>query len=124
MDTSKGCASGSTRRRSTRAAAGPLLPTAADWLFRRPGRRARHCMADGRFLCPARVSRSGVARGAARSLDDFPNAPPDRPRDTRGGLHVDTAAPRGCGLSEGRTVGIDATTLEANAALRSAVAAL
>src|SRR5687768_6034949 len=43
------------------AAAGALLPAAADWLFRRPGLRARDRVACGGFVCPARISRIGVA---------------------------------------------------------------
>ena len=42
------------------------------------GRRARDRLAGGRFVCPARVSRPGVAGSAARSFDDFPHASPDR----------------------------------------------
>lgn len=42
---------------------------------------ACHCMACRGFVCAARVSRAGVARGAARSLDDFPHTSVDRFRD-------------------------------------------
>ena len=73
-----------------RAATRPLLPVAADRLFRRLGRRARDCVAGGRFVCPARVSRTGVARRAARSFDDLPDTSLDRSRDARGGLHLDS----------------------------------
>ena len=34
---------------------------------------------------------------------------------------MDAAVPRGSGLIKGKTIGIDATTLEANAAMRSIV---
>ena len=49
------CPSGSMRTVADRAAAGTLLPLAADRLFRRLGRRACHCMAHSRiFVCAAR----------------------------------------------------------------------
>ena len=35
----------------------------------------------------------------------FPHAPTDRPRDARGGLHLDAAAPGGCGLGQGQDRG-------------------
>ena len=49
----------------------------------------------------ARVSRVGVAGGAARPFDDFPDPSLDRSRDARGGLHLDAAAPRRRGPGEG-----------------------
>ena len=52
---------------------------------------------------------------------DFAHASLDRSRDTRGRFHLDAAATRRRGLVKGKTVGIDATTLEVNAALRSIV---
>ena len=85
------------------------------------GRRARDRVARGRFVCAARVSRAGVAGRAAGSFDDLAHASADRSRDAPGGVHVDAAAAGGRGLVKGKTVGIDATTLEANAALRSIV---
>ena len=61
--------------------------------------------AGGGFVCAPRVSGAGVAGGAAGSFDDFPKAPTDRPRDARGGLHLDAAAPGGCGLGQGQDRG-------------------
>ena len=95
--------SGSTPdERPTGAAAGTLLPAAADRLLRGPGLRARDRVARGRFVCAARVSGLGVAGGAARSFDDLPDASLDRSRDARGRLHVDAAASgrRGPGQGE------------------------
>ena len=62
----------------------------------------------------------------------LPEAPPDHSTISRtrrlidlethrGGLHLDAAAAGGRGPGQGQDVGIDATTLEANAALRSIV---
>ena len=85
-------------RGPARAAAGPLFPAAADRLFRRPGCRARDCVACRGFVCAARVSRVGVARGAAGPFDDLAHASLDRSRDARGRLHLDAAAPGRRGL--------------------------
>lgn len=62
-----------------------------------------------------------VAGGAARLFDDLPDAALDRSGDARGGLHLAAAATGRCRFGQGKTVSIDATTLEANAALRSIV---
>ena len=43
-------------------------------VFRRLGRGARDRVARRRFVGVARVSRAGLARSAARSLDDFAHA--------------------------------------------------
>src|SRR4029453_3256669 len=88
-------------RGTPRAAPGPLLPVVADWLFRRIGRGARHCLACGGFVCIARVSRARDARGAARPFDDLPHAAVDRSRDARGRLQLDAAATRRCGAGQG-----------------------
>src|SRR4051812_11771073 len=82
---------------------------------------ARHRVARGGFLCAPRVSRAGAARCAAGSFDDFANPAPDRSGNARSRLHLDLAAARDVGLVKGKTIGIDATTLKANAALRSIV---
>jgi hypothetical protein len=42
--------------------------------FRRPGCGARDCMACCRFVCAARVSRFGIARGAAGPFHHLPHA--------------------------------------------------
>src|SRR5262249_11944409 len=57
-----------------------LLPVAADRVLRRSGRGARDRMACGRLVCAARVSRAGVAGGAAGPFDDLAQASPDRSR--------------------------------------------
>ena len=53
------------------AAAGPLFPAAADRLFRRLGRGARHRVAGGRFVCAARVSRAWCCRRRRRIIRRF-----------------------------------------------------
>ena len=47
--------------------------------------------------------------------------PRDRCGDASGGVHVGPAAPGGRRLLKGRTIAIDATTLQANAAMQSIV---
>src|SRR5688500_18008154 len=64
------------------------------------GRRACDRVASGRFVRPARVSRTRVAGGPAGSLDDLAHTPPDRSRDARGGLHLDAAATGGRRLGQ------------------------
>ena len=64
----------------------------------------------------------GAAGGDAGSLDDFAHASADRSRDaSRRSSPGCCSGWRTPGLVKGKTVGIDATTLEANAALRSIV---
>lgn len=108
-------------RGPAKSAPGALLSAAADRLFRRLGRRTCDCGACRGFVCPARVSRVGVAGGAARPFDDLSHASFDRSGDARSRLHLDAAATRRRRIGERQTVGIDATTLEANAAPRSIV---
>ena len=59
-------------------------------------------------------------RTPARSFDDLADAAPDRCRDAPRHLHVGARLVE-AGLLKGKTVAIDATTLEANAAMRSIV---
>ena len=47
------------------------------------------------------------------------HAATDRRRDARGGVHVGARAAGRSGSGAGKTVGVDATTLEENAAMRS-----
>ena len=63
---------------------------------------ARDCVARGRFVGAARVSRVGVAGSAAGSFDDLPHASPDRSGDARGGLHLDAAAAGRRGPGQGQ----------------------
>src|SRR6266700_200066 len=69
-------------------------------------------MAGGGLAGTAQFSWSGAERDAARPLDDLPH-----PAVFRWVLQLLAEK----GLLKGKTVGIDATTLEANAALRSIV---
>ena len=103
-------------------AAGPLLPIAADRLLRRVGRGARDRVAGGRFVCRC-ASFCGLV---------LPEAPPDHSTISRTRRLIDLETHEAvftwmlqrladAGLVKGKTIGIDATTLEANAALRSIV---
>ena len=83
--------------------------------------RARDRLAGGGFAGLARVSEAGIECGAARSLDDFAHAPADRSGDPSGGVPLGSAARCRGEPDERQTLGVDATTLEANAAMRSIV---
>ena len=64
----------------------------------------------------------GLDDAGPGSFDDLAHAAVDRRGDPSGGVHVGAGAPgRRPGCSRGKTVAIDATTLEANAAMRSIV---
>ena len=76
-------------------------------------------MAGGRFAESAVVSGPGRDRSGAGPLDVVAHAAADRRGDARVGFHVGVGAARRRGAGAGKTVGIDATTLEANAAMRS-----
>ena len=78
-------------------------------------------MAGGRFARAAGLSGPRVPRRAAGSFDDLAHAPVDRSGDAPGRVYVGARAPWRRGLVNGKTIGIDATTLEANAALRHIV---
>jgi transposase len=98
-----------------------LFATAADRLLRRHRLRARDRLARCRFVCAARLSRPGAAGGAR----DHSTA-----SRTRRLIGLETHEAvftwmlqclADAGLVNGKTVGVDATTLEANAARRSIV---
>ena len=82
---------------------------------------AGHRVARGRFAEHPAVPGLRAARGAAGPFDPVAHASADRPRDAPSGVHVGVAALADAHLVEGHTIGIDATTLEANAAMRSIV---
>src|SRR6266849_1961800 len=104
---------------SAESGPGAVFPLAADWVFRRHRQRARDCVAGGRFAGAAEFSGCRTERDGARSLDDLGHPAADR----RG--NASSSVPLGAGIAgredllKGKTIGIDATTLEANAALRS-----
>jgi transposase len=101
--------------------AGALLPVAADRLLRRPRRRTRHRLARARFACAPQFPAAGVGRGVARSFDDLPTR---RVIDLERHRAVFTWVQQrlvAAGLLKGKTVAVDATMLEANAAMRSIV---
>ena len=94
------------RWRGWRRQAPWALTEAGDWV------------AGGRFVEYAVVSGSG-RDGGAGPLDAVAHAAADRRRDPRGGVHLVLERLAEAGLVKGKTVGVDATTLEANAAMRS-----
>ena len=65
--------------------------------------------------------RLAVDVGAARSFDDCAHAALDRSGDAPGRLYVGATTPRRGRPADRGTIAIDATTLEANAAMRSIV---
>src|SRR6186713_603039 len=96
----------------TRSAGRTLLSTAADRILRRLGCRARHRVARGGFLCAPRIS--GLV---------LPDAPPDHSTISRTRRLIDLETREAvftwilqrladAGLVKGKTIGIDATTLE------------
>ena len=102
------------------SASGSVFPDAVHRLFRGSVVGARDCVAGGGFAESAVVSGPGADRGGAGSLDALSR--------TRRRIDVETHEAvftwilerlSAAGLVRGKTVGIDATTLEANAAMRS-----
>ena len=76
-------------------------------------------MAGGRFSEPVVLPGPGCDRGICGSLDAVADASSDRRGDAGSGFHVGSGAAVRGGSGAGKTVGVDATTLEANAAMRS-----
>ena len=90
-----------------------LLPVVADRLLRGPRRGTRHRLARERFTRGPRLPAAGVGRSRTQSLDDFP---------TRRLIDLETHRAVftwvqvrlvEAGLLKGKTVAIDANTLEA-----------
>ena len=75
-------------------------------------------MACGGLAGGAELPATRAGGGGPGSLDEFAPPPRDRCGDAPGGVQQRLAA---AGLLQGRTIAIDATTLEANAAMRSIV---
>ena len=87
-------------------------------VFRGADVDAWDCVAGGGFTEFAVVSGPGSDRGGTGPLDAVAHAAADRRGDAPGGVRVTGAGGgRGSG-SGGKTVGVDATTLEANAGMR------
>jgi len=106
-------------------APGPVLPVAAgSATLKGSTRNAGMGLAARvtRWRCAAFSCGLPVGRTAAGSFDDFPDAAHHRPREppapSSHGLQQRLVAG---GLLKGKTVAVDATTLEANAAMRSIV---
>jgi transposase len=103
------------------SAAGSVLPLAAGWLLRRARLQAPDCVARRGLAGRAPVRPARPRHGGPGSLDDFANAAVialEAHRAVFTWVQERLAAAR---LLKGRTVVIDATTLEANAAMRSIV---
>ena len=81
----------------------------------------RDCLASGGFLWAATVPGDRDRRGHAGSLHDLADATADRCGDPSQGVLLGAGTVSKPGGVKGKTVGIDATTLEANAAMRSIV---
>src|SRR2546426_546958 len=93
-------------------AAGDLFPAVVDWLLRRHRLGARHRVARGGFVRVARLFGRWSGRRAAGPLDDFVHAPVDRSRNASRRLYLGAAVPQHGWFGEGKTIGVDATTLE------------
>ena len=107
--------------RPSKSAAGDLLPAAVDWVLRGDRFGARDCLAHRGF--------AGAAGLPGLDLDE---APPEHSTISRTRRLIDLETHRAVftwilqvlattDLVKGQTIGIDATMLEANAALRSIV---
>ena len=109
--------------------AGPRWPPAStsalasDWLLRRHRLRTRHRLARGRLARFAAVPECRPGRNDAGSFDPVAHPAADRRGNAPQGI------PLGAGIagrprfaqSKSKRIGIDATTLEANAAMRSII---
>src|SRR5271166_1703663 len=107
--------------RAAVADAGDLLPVAADRLFRGHRQRAWDCLALGGLAGAAALCGHRAGRDDAGPLDDFAHAAADRCGDTSRGIWLGAGRAGLRGLLKGQRVAIDATTLEANAAMRAIV---
>ena len=109
-----------------RVAAGPpesaswaVFPAAVHRLLRGSVVGAGDCVAGRGFSEPAGFPGPGRDRGAAEPLDAVAHAASDRRGNARGGFHVGAGTVGGSGSGAGEDGRVDATTLEANAAMRS-----
>ncbi len=100
---------------------GSLLPAAVDRLFRRDRCGARDRLAGERLAGAAALSAGGTGRESAGSFHDLAHAAVDRRGNAPGSVHLGAGSAGGERIAEGQTLGVDATTLEANAALRTIV---
>src|SRR5271157_315979 len=107
--------------RAAVADAGDLLPLAADRVFRGHRQRAWDCLAVSGLAGAAALCGHRAGRDDAGPLDDFAHAAADRCGDTSRGIWLGAGRAGLRGLLKGQRVAIDATTLEANAAMRSIV---
>ncbi len=90
-----------------------------DRVFRGAGQRARHCVAAGRFAHAEAVSVHRTGREHAGPCDDLANAIGFSMRLSESSHGFPAGAGR---ADQGRTIGVDSTTLEANAAMKSRAA--
>src|SRR5271157_1406517 len=104
--------------RAAVADAGDLLPLAADRVFRGHRQRAWDCLAVGGLAGAAALCGHRAGRDDAGPLDDFAHAAADRCGDTSRGIWLGAGRAGLRGLLKGQRIAIDATTLEANAAMR------
>jgi hypothetical protein len=102
-------------------AAGAVFPVAAARILRRARLGAWHRLAGGRFARRAPLRGARPRRRGTRSFHDLAHAAVNRRGDHRAVFTWVQERLVTAGLLTGRTVAIDATTLEANAAMRSIV---
>src|SRR5216683_2529090 len=101
--------------------AGGVLPAAADRVFRRDRFGAWDRLAGAGIAGAAALSAGRTGGVAAGSFHDLADAAVDGCGDAPGSVHLGAGGAGGERTAEGKTLGIDATTLEANAALRTIV---
>ena len=97
-----------------------VFPADDDRIFRGPGQRARHRLAGGRFAHAAAVSPDRTGRENTGSRDHFAHRRLDEATHQEVFGWVLNRLAR-VGLLKVKTIGIDSTTLEANAAMKSIV---
>src|SRR5512132_2767229 len=99
----------------------PVLSDAHGRLLRGDRLRARDRMAVFGLALAQGVSASADDRSGAGSLLAVEDAEPPVARGSRGGVRLGAGADRRARPGEGERIGVDASTMEANAALRTIV---
>ncbi len=99
---------------SSESATRAVFPASVHRVFRGSVIGALDCVAGRGFAEPAGFPGSGRDRGDAEPLDPVTDSASDRRGSARGGVHVGAGAVVGSGCWLGKTIGVDATTLEAN----------
>ena len=98
-----------------------VLPLDVDWVLRGDRERAWNRMPSGGFIVFAAILANRSRRADAGSCHHLAHTPADGRSHAPGSVWLGAAASGAAGLLKGKTIGIDATTLEANAAMKSIV---